>query len=118
MNDSFTRPRSLCREAQKVFDRHAQRLYREGMWPSANRELLAVFCESLVLYQAFWAGVEEHGTLISGRDKGLVKNPILSGLQAIRGDLIRLSRAISLYPAARPGEDSAQYVDRLLGEVL
>ncbi|AKK28708.1 P27 family phage terminase small subunit [Mycobacterium sp. EPa45] len=117
MTDSFEPPRRLGREAAAVFDRHAQRLYRDGLWPSANRELLAVFAETLVLYQAFWADIEEHGTLVSGRDGGLVKNPSLSGLQATRGDLIRLSRAIPLHPPARPG-DATDYVDRLLSEVL
>jgi phage terminase small subunit len=117
LNNTFTPPRPLCRDALVVFERHSERLYREGRWTSIDTELLAVFAETLVLYRAFWKDVEDLGTLIPGRDGGHVKNPSLTGLHTSRADLIRLSRAIPLF-SHKGDVDGGAYVDRLLNEVM
>jgi P27 family predicted phage terminase small subunit len=117
LNDTFAPPRPLCTDALAVFERHAERLYREGRWTSTDTELLAVFAETLVLYRAFWKDIEDHGTLIPGRDGGMVKNPSLTGLHTTRADLIRLSRNVPLFPQ-KGDVDGGAYVDRLLTEVM
>ena len=89
MKDTFAPPRRLGAAALAVFERHAERLYREGRWSTADTELLAVFAETLVLYLAFWKDVEDLGTLIPGRDGFMVKNPSLTCLHTSRADLIR-----------------------------
>jgi phage terminase small subunit len=116
LNDTFAPPRPLCPAALAVFERHVARIYREGRWAAIDTELLAVFAESLTLYQAFWQDVENLGTLIAGRDGGMVKNPSLSGLHTVRADLIRLSRAIPLF--THKADNDGAYVDRLLQEVM
>ncbi|MGO9349919.1 MAG: P27 family phage terminase small subunit [Mycobacterium sp.] len=117
MKDTFAPPRRLGAAALAVFERHAERLYREGRWSTADTELLAVFAETLVLYLAFWKDVEDLGTLILGRDGFMVKNPSLTGLHTSRADLIRLSRATKLFANSGDNDDGA-YVDRLLQEVM
>lgn len=117
MKDTFAPPRPLCTDALTVFERHAERLYREGRWAAVDTELLAVFAETLVLYQAFWKDIEEHGTLTPGRDGGLVKNPSLTGLHTSRADLIRLSRAVPLF-THKGDVDGGEYVEQLLAEAM
>jgi phage terminase small subunit len=116
VNDTFAPPRPLCASALAVNERHAARIYREGRWGAIDTELLAIFAESLVLYQAFWADIEKDGTVIPGRDGGVVKHPSLTGLNSTRGDLIRLSRAIPLV-AGKPDTEGAN-VDRFLADLM
>ena len=84
-------PRPLSLPARQVWDRHAERIYREGRWNTADLELLAVFCETLELYLRFKADIDDHGTLVQGRTlQEKVRNPSLMGLAQARADLGRV----------------------------
>jgi phage terminase small subunit len=115
----FPPPRPLDRVALAVWDRHAERIWREGRWPAVDTELLAVFAETIDLYLRFKADVDRHGTLVPGRtDSELVRNPSLMGLGQCRADLVRLARQIPLTAPRVAGADSGADIDRFLADVM
>ena len=108
-------PRPLSLAARQVWDRNAERIWLEGRWDTTDRELLAVFCETMELYQRFMDDVNAHGTLVQGRTlQEKVRNPSLMGLAQARADLARYARQIPLMPPPTAADAERDEIDRLL----
>lgn len=108
-------PRPLSLAARQVWDRNAERIWLEGRWDIIDRELLAVFSETLELYERFMDDVSVHGTLVQGRTlQEKVRNPSLMGLAQARADLARYARQIPLMPPPTAADAERDEIDRLL----
>jgi phage terminase small subunit len=81
----FGPPAPLSIAARRVWDRNAARIHSEGRWKYIDQELLAVFCQTLELYERCKADVDEHGVSVRGRtERELVRNTALThGLRGI-----------------------------------
>jgi phage terminase small subunit len=101
--------------ARQVWDRIAERIWREGRWSSVDLELLAVFAETLELYLKLQDDVITYGTLVQGRSlQERVRNPSLMGLAQARADLARYARQIPLMPPLTDADPEGEDVDRII----
>jgi phage terminase small subunit len=118
MSKQLEPPRPLSAGARAVWDRSAQRLFREGRWAGIDQELLAVFSETMALYLRFRDDVARLGTLVPGRRDGeVIRNPSLISMAQCRADLVRLARQIPLVVPATQVDGFRAEVDLLLEEL-
>ncbi|CAM5737094.1 hypothetical protein MAUB1S_01789 [Mycolicibacterium aubagnense] len=108
-------PRPLGRAARKHWDRIAQTIRAQGRFASIDADLLAIYCETLVLYLAAKSEVDKYGILVEGRtsSRELVRNPALTPMNQLRTDLIRLAKAIPIADTSAASRDGAQLDDYL-----
>lgn len=113
MINDFTPPLPLDIGARRAWDAIADEIHHQGRWTTVDHHMLALFCQTLVLYQAAKAEVDEHGILVEGRSKReRVRNPALTPLGQFRSDLIRLAKAVPLRNTAITADE--QELDRFL----
>jgi P27 family predicted phage terminase small subunit len=110
-------PRLLDSVAREVWDRQAQRLYRDGRWHSIDHDLLCLFAETTALYLRIKSDVDERGILVPGRGDVVVRHPGLTPMAQARADLVRIAKAIPLVSPAAAADGFGAEVDRLLEEV-
>jgi phage terminase small subunit len=63
----FEPPIPLSIGARRTWDRRATRIHGEGRWPDVSHEMLAVFCQTMDLYEQCKQEVDAHGVLVVGR---------------------------------------------------
>lgn len=112
---TFPPPRSLDGVALGVWERQAQRLYRDGRWHGIDQDLLCLFCETTSLYLRIKADVDDRGILVAGRGDVVVRHPGLTPMAQARADLVRIAKAIPLASGVQADGFGAE-VDRLLEE--
>ena len=113
MKNDHEPPYPLSRPARAIWDGHAARIHGEGRLARIDRDALARYAETYVIYRDLTDDVERHGVMIEGR-QGMVKHPGLSALAACRDSLQRLARELPLYEATQRPSDS---VDDLLADL-
>jgi phage terminase small subunit len=108
-------PRQLTLAARRHWDRHAERIHDDGRWKLVDLDVLALYAETLALYEQLRDDIAEQGTTVPARAAAeRVRHPSLMGLAQCRSDLLRMAKAV---PLTDPQPDQLGLdVDRLLAE--
>ncbi|MGO9035117.1 P27 family phage terminase small subunit [Mycobacterium sp.] len=113
----FDPPRPLDPVARAVWDRQAQRLYRDGRWHGLDHDLVCLFAETTSMYLQLKADIDQRGMLVKGRGDVAVRHPGLTPLAQARADMLRIAKAIPLAVPAAQADNFGAEVDRLLDEI-
>jgi phage terminase small subunit len=113
----FEPPIPLYIGARRTWDRLATRMHGEGRRPHVTHEMLAVFCQTMYLYEQCKQEVDAHGVLVVGRtERERVRNPALTPLNQARDALMKLARAVPLVDP-KPDRDGTEF-DEFLRTVM
>jgi P27 family predicted phage terminase small subunit len=99
----LTAPEDLRPEARVVWERVIDAIGHTGVLTSADKDLLRLYCETLVRYTEAEGMLSKTGPLIRGRDGNLVKNPLHQIVRDNADSVKKYARELGLTPAARVG---------------
>jgi len=112
-------PFELTLPARRHWDRLAKEIYGQGRWPTVSQDMLATFCQTLVLAQECMQQILSDGVLVAGArtEREKVRHPLLTPLSQLQSMLVKLARSIPLSFAGADTDGAMLdgFIDSLVG---
>ena len=114
-------PFPLTLSARRHWDRIANSIFAAGRWQLISHDLLAQFCQTLVMAQECLAAILQDGVLVAGSRTGRekIRHPLLTPLSQSQSMLVKLARAIPLVDPKlvdRDGNAADAMIDAMMAD--
>jgi P27 family predicted phage terminase small subunit len=97
----LTPPTWLTGAAATKWRRLAPELLKHGLFSTADRDALAVYCQTFAQWREAEAEIKKHGMVVKGRDGGPVTSPYVGIRDRARVYLLRWWEQFGMTPSAR-----------------